>query len=129
MRKSTKSAFVVAVGIIVVMSLAGCQEQNLQSAKKSRFIAEKNIQLKKQLKQRDKEIERQKQLLAKRQQEKKNLEGVSKEGVENLIGTVFKGFSEENMRLQRENEELKAQVENLKKELAELKNPKAPKPM
>jgi len=60
-------AFVVCVAFIIL--IAGCEGENLSDTKsnieKSRLIAIENIQLKEQLEQRDKEIERQKELLEK----------------------------------------------------------------
>ncbi len=63
----------LAVCAVVIMSIGGCEEQNLSATKKHRLIADENRQLKKELELRDKEIERQKELHKKEIEEQKEL--------------------------------------------------------
>ena len=117
MRKSVSTVCAFAVCMLILAVSMGCEENNLPDAKKSRLIAVENMQLKEQIKQRDAEIEKQKQLLAECEAEKNKLHQLKQEHVGQLMGTALAGFSEENQQLKRENESLKAQVEALKKEL------------
>ncbi|MHC4395972.1 MAG: hypothetical protein ACYS1A_10000 [Planctomycetota bacterium] len=118
MRKSVQTALILAIGIVfVVMLIAGCEEQSLSNTKKSRLIANENRQLKQQLARRDREIEKQKGLLAKCLVEKKNLLGLSDEKIENMMGGAFGNISKQNVELQQENKKLKAQIEELKNQL------------
>ena len=133
MKKPAQIAVVLAVA--VVMLIAGCEEQSLSNTKKSKLIAAENIQLKKELEKRDREIEEQKKLVDKCLREKKGQEDKTQEKVEELMGLIFESFGEENKELRKENENLKAQVQQLEArikqletELEELKKP-APKPL
>jgi len=121
MKRLVRIAFVLTVGAVVIMLVAGCEEQQRPSTgtKKSRLIAAENIELKKQLQQRAQEIERQKTLLEQCLQEKKNLEGQTQKNIKELIGLALKNFAEESAKLRKENERLKGQIEQLKKKLEE----------
>ena len=114
MKKSTQTALILAVSIVAIMLTTGCAEQNLSSTKKTRLIASDNIQLKKQLQQCNKEIEKQKKLLDECLQAKKSLQQDSQKDIENLVANIFEGVAKENTNLRDENEKLKAQIEKLK---------------
>ena len=129
MEKALKKGFVLAVSVLV-MSIAGCQEQELPSTKKSRLIAAENMQLKKELEQRSQEIERlkelhdrqmkeQEELLEECLQEKDAWKEKSRQNVRNQVKGVVDAVMEQNVKLRQENEKLKAQIEELKKELGE----------
>ena len=125
MKRPVQKAIVLAVGIVVIMLIAGCEEESQSNTKKSRLIAAENIQLKK-------EIEKQKELLEKCLQEKKTPEEMSPEGTQDLTQFLF----EENIKLHEENEKLKAEIvqlevriKQLETELEELKKPEGPKPL
>jgi len=123
MKRQVQKGFVLVISIVIFMLIAGCEEQSLTGTKKCRLLAAENIQLKKQLNERDTEIEKQKEQLEKYQQEKKAQEEaaypINPEFVEFIIG--------ENARMMEENEALLAEVESLKQELEELKEkPKLP---
>jgi len=132
MKNSGLKAFVLAVGIIVIMLNAGCEEEQLPDVKKARVIAAENMQLKKQLQRHDSEIEKlkgqhekelkkQKELLAKCQEEKKYLEGPLAGEFDEQMNDLFKRLGEENEKMSAENENLKQQIEKLKTELEEIK--------
>ena len=137
MKRLLPKMVVMAVGIVALMLIAGCEEeQNSAGAKKSRLIANENMQLKKELEQHNKEIERQKELFAKCQQEKKALEEQSTKDIGQMMDSIVKDVSEENTKLRGDIKNLKAQVSSLESQMAELKNklaeikkPEAPKPL
>lgn len=141
MKGTNQKVFILAVGVIGFVLIAGCQESattRLSSsktggptdAKKSRLIAAENIELKKQLtrcdkqieklkEQHSKEIKRQEELLAKCQEEKKlRQEENTDENTKEQMGELSTFIIELSAKLQEENESLKAQIENLKAELA-----------
>jgi len=129
MEKALKKGFVLAVSVLVI-SIAGCQEQEQPGTKKSRLIAAENMQLKKELEQRSEEIERleelhdrqmkeQAELLEKCLQEKDAWKEKSRQNVRNQVKGVVDAIMEQNVKLREENKKLKEQIEELKKELGE----------
>lgn len=117
---------------VVIMLIAGCEEQNLSSTKKSRLIAVENMELKKELEQRGEEIKRlqeQHEKQIKQQEQKlaiclKQKEAFKKQLGQNIqekVGSVVNAVMQENKKLRKENEGLKAQIEKLKTELEEAK--------
>jgi hypothetical protein len=125
MNKVVSRGFVLVVSVVVIMSIAGCEEQELPSAKKSRLIAAENMQLKKDLERRskeieglkeliDKEIQKQEELLAKCLEEKETWKEKARQNVRNQVKGVLDTVIEENAKLRRENEELKAQIETFR---------------
>jgi hypothetical protein len=113
---------VLAAGAVAIMLILGCEEQQQQqqpSAKMAKLVAAENIQLKKQLELRDKDIEKLKQLnekelknqeelLAKCQKEKKDLDEQLAGKFEAQMNSLIKDVAEENTKLREENENLKA---------------------
>ncbi len=123
MKRAVQKMFVLTV-CVVVMSIAGCGEQEPPSVKKSRLLAVENMQLTKELGQRNKEIERlkelhnkeskkQEKLLAKCVQEKESWKQKARQNVRNQVKGVFDAVMEQNVKLREENEKLKAQIEKL----------------
>ena len=119
MKRLARKAFVLTAGIVLLMLIAGCEEQNKPQSqspgKKDRLVAAENIQLKKDLKQRDEEIKQQKMLLDKYMEENRALREDAQKNTQTLLGEIMKSFAEENEKLRKENEELKAQIKELKK--------------
>ncbi|MHC4488668.1 MAG: hypothetical protein ACYSW7_05760 [Planctomycetota bacterium] len=125
MEKAVRKGFVLVVSVVVVvMLIAGCEEQQLPSAKKSRLIAAENMQLKKELERRsedierlkelhDREIQKQEKLLAKCLEEKETWKEKSRQNIRNQVNGVVDAIMEQNAKLRRENEKLKAQIEEL----------------
>ena len=111
MEKYFQKMFVPVTALILIAMIGGCKEQNLSGTKKTRLIAAENIQLRKDLAQRDKEIEEQKELLAKCKQEKKQ----GQKAFIDLSTTASQNF-EKIAELGKENKNLKEQIENLKKQ-------------
>jgi len=152
MKGTVQKVFILAVGVIVFVLIAGCQESATggpTDAKKSRLIAAENLELKKELVNRDKEIarlkeqhskeierlkelhskeiKRQEGLLAKCQEEKEGLEEQLGGKFGEQINEFFKSVGEENAKLSQENEDLKAQIEKLKAEIAKSQQGDKPK--
>ena len=124
MKKAVRKMFVLAV-CVVVMSIVGCGNQVPPSVKKSRLIAVENMRLKKELGQRNREIERlnelhnkeskkQEKLLAECVQEKESWKQKARQNVRNQVKGVFDAVMEQNAKLREENEKLKAQIEKLR---------------
>jgi DNA repair exonuclease SbcCD ATPase subunit len=137
MKRPAQKAFVLAVGIVVITLIAGCdEEQNLSSTKsavkKHQLIAAENMRLTKELERRDKEIKRQKELhnnkieqqqelLEKCLQEKNAWKKSAQQNIQEQVDKVLAGVMEELVKLRDENNGLKAQIEQLKAELEEAK--------
>jgi chromosome segregation ATPase len=77
MNRLVRKEFILAVGgCLIVMLIAGCEQQNIPTEKKNRLIAYENKPLKEQLAQQDKKIEEQDRLLKECQQKREVLEKV-----------------------------------------------------
>jgi DNA anti-recombination protein RmuC len=134
MKRNILKAFVSAAGVAVIMLIVGCEEQQQQqpSTKMAKVVAAENIQLKKDLQQRDSEIEglkeqhsnelkEQQELIAKCQDEERYLQEQLAGRFEGQMKEMFDTLVEEAGKLQKENEQLKAQIEVLKADLEKLK--------
>jgi len=127
MKRPALKAFVLVIVFAVVLT-GGCGGQNEPpDVKKSRAIAAENIELKKQLAQSSKEIEKlkvqhgkeldeQNKLLQTCLQEKENLKTKSRQNVRDQVKGVLDTVLEENKKLRDENTGLKAQIEELQKQ-------------
>jgi outer membrane murein-binding lipoprotein Lpp len=141
MKGTAQKVFIVAAGVIVFVLIAGCQESATggpTDAKKSRLIAAENRELKKELEQRGREIEklkelhskeikRQEGLLAKCQEEKKLWQDRADENIKAQVSEVSTVVLEQNSKLREDNENLKSQIEKLKTELAKGQQGEKPK--
>jgi hypothetical protein len=119
MKRPAQKVFIWAItAVLVVMSIAGCDQQSAPN-KKSRIIAAENLQLKKDLQQRDKELQEQKLLLEKCLAEKGALTKRSLDDMKDLFDETFdetfNKIAEESKKLREENNNLKLQIEELKK--------------
>jgi regulator of replication initiation timing len=127
MKRPAREAFVLVV-IVAVMLIGGCGGQNdPPDVKKSKAIAAENIELKKQLAQSSKEIEKlkdqhgeeideQKKLLQICLQEKEALKKKSQQNIRSQVKGVLDTVLEENKKLRDENARLKLQIEELQKQ-------------
>ncbi len=128
--------------VLVLMTIAGCEEQNKSQAqsnvdvRQARLLVSENIQLQKQLtalkdefKNRDAELAKsnaeltqQKQLAEEclKQQETFNQAEMEKE-LNGMADPILAATIDENVSLSQENEKLKEQVAKLQKELEEAK--------
>jgi hypothetical protein len=105
----------------------GCGPQQPPNVKKARAIAAENIELRKELDLRNKEIEtlkaqqgkelaEQKNLLADCLKEKEALQNKSRQNIRSQVKGVLDTVLEENTKLREENAKLKAQIEELQKQ-------------
>ena len=137
MKKAVRKEFILAVGIcLIAVLIAGCEEQNLSTAKESKLIAYENRQLKEQLAQQEKKIEEQSRLLEECQQRKEVLEESFEDELDVRVGEILEFFAQVDKQLDEENNELKAQVKELQgqvseleQELKRLKPPAEPQPL
>jgi hypothetical protein len=116
MQKRTVLSLIVVV--IAMGLLWGCEKEGLSGARKDRLIALENMELKKELKEREDEIAEQKELLAGCIEEKEAFEKLRKQNIESIIGDLFESLTEENMRLVEENQELTARMAELEEQLS-----------
>ena len=151
MERTVRKEFVLAVGsCLIAMLIAGCEEQNLSTARRDKLIAYENKQLKEQLAQREKKIEEQLEQLAQQekkveeqsrlleecQQKKEALETRFKKEVDDRVSRMQDLFGQLGERLRQKNDQLKAQVDELRaqvseleQELKKLKPPVEPQPL
>jgi TolA-binding protein len=119
MKKQIPKAFLLAIGVAIV-TCAGCQEENLPTDKMSRAVAAENIQLKKELKQRDEKIEQlkkqydkqmqqQNEQLAKCLKQKEALEKQLQKNVKDQVDDVLATVIDENAKLREEIKKLKGE--------------------
>lgn len=127
MKRSARKAFVLAIGIVVIL-IAGCTEQEQSSPKKDRTIAAENMALKKKVelrgreiqelkKQHEEEMKKQEEALAKCIEEKEVLKKKSQQNIREQVKGVLDAVIVDNTKLRQENERLKAQIEELKTKL------------
>ena len=122
MKRWTQKAVILAVGVVIMLT-AGCEKENP--------LANENMQLKEQLEQRDKEIEKQKELVAKCQQEKKVWAEQIQESTKGMRDGAIKDMEEigrlgeENAKLKTQIEQLKVHIQQLEKELKKLAVPQS----
>ena len=110
MKRWTQKAVILAVGVVIMLT-AGCEKENP--------LANENMQLKEQLEQRDKEIEKQKELIAQYLQEKEDWGEQIQESIKSLTDGAIKDM-EEIGRLREENAKLKSQIEQLEVHVQQL---------
>ncbi len=125
MKKPATNIFVFAVCVVVLL-IAGCVEQEPPGVKKSRLIAVENMQLKRELEQSSREIERlkelhnresrkQEKLLAECVQEKESWKQKARQNVKNQVKGVFDAVMEQNAKLLEENKKLRSEIEKLQR--------------
>ena len=137
MERTVRKEFILAVGIcLIAVLIAGCEEQNLSTAKESKLIAYENRQLKEQLAQQEKKVEEQGRLLEECQQRREVLEESFEDELDVRVGELLEVFAQLTKQLNEENNELKAQVKELQaqvskleQELKRLKPPVEPQPL
>jgi DNA anti-recombination protein RmuC len=128
MKKLVQKASLVVITVALVV-VAGCQEeQQTPGVKKARLIAAENIKLKKQLEQRDQEIEKlkrrysaelqkQQEKLSECLKQKDDLRQQLKEGMKERVEDVLSAVVEDNAKLRREIKGLKTQITELRKQV------------
>jgi len=124
--KTTCKILIWALVLVFLIFLIGCQEEQQQqqqpqetmSPQQTRLVAAENIQLKKDIADRDAEIERQKMLLTKCEEEKEKLNKSLNQKSQGLMEALMATMDKDAQNIRIENEELKKQIEELKKQLA-----------
>lgn len=111
MRKSSQVTLVFLAAVFAIMIFSGCEEEATNN-KMARLIANENRQLKTQLEQRDKEMQRQKQQLEKCAEEKKVLEQRTSEEMSRNVQSVLVPIMDQNAKMRQE-------IISLKKKLGE----------
>lgn len=120
---------IILVFVVALAIAGGCQESQTPSEKKSRVIAAQNLDLQKQLAQRDKQIDDLKaQYTARIGLEQKKLDDCQKQtadcreqlrqGMEEQVNKVLVASIEQNAMILQENTALKAQIAELKAKLS-----------
>lgn len=117
MKRRAGKGCVWVFALTIIAMAAGCEEQVQYNPKRERLVAN---ELRKQLQECQKEVETQKQLVAKCEQEKKDTVESIQRSAQQLADGVLKDM-EENIKLREENKKLKAQVEEIKAEIKKLK--------
>lgn len=110
--------------LITVFIAVGCGESDI-SGRQARLVGNENLDLKKQLKtcnntvkKREKEIEKQKELLAQCKEEQIQIGEDTREAVVNVLDQLGES-SKVIEKLTAENEQLKAELEQLKKQISQ----------
>jgi hypothetical protein len=126
MRRPDFKIFTLIV-FCAVMLTAGCGPQEPPDVRKSRVIAAENIELRKELDRRNKQLELLKEQYAKEVreqkkrlqaclQEKEELKNKSRENIRNQVKDVLDTVLAENRKLSDENARLKSQIAELQKQ-------------
>ena len=124
MKGLTQKALVLATGVVIMVAV-GCHESEAPDTKKARLIVSENMQLKKQLEQRDNEIERLKSehareikrrdgQIAECLEQKQALQKQLRENIQERVDEILATVVEENAQLRQEVSKLKAQIAELK---------------
>lgn len=125
MSKFTCRFLVWTLVLVFLAGLVGCQEEKQQqeqqsmSPQQTKLVAAENIQLKKDIAARDANIENQKILLTKCEEEKEILNKSLNQKSEGLVEVLMESFDKDAQNIKIENQELKKQIEELEKKLAE----------
>ena len=114
MRKLIISTITVAIATCLVF-VTGCDEQQTIRDKQVRLVANQNLGLKKQLQEKDAEIERQKGLVVDCQTAKEEQNLAHERSAEGMIN-IMKSISQQATQIEQltaENEQLKARIAEL----------------
>ncbi len=130
MKRTAKTAFIVTIGIFMLIA-AGCEEEEMSVVRKGRLVVLENEKIKKELEscqkkneeqkeQFEKELEKQRGNLENKLEDcldkKRVLEGTTEKYMEKQLNSILKDVVDENAKLRQENEGLKAELEQLKAE-------------
>ena len=107
MKKTLKTTLLVLVSLVVLNVISGCNQQTATGSKKDKLLTAENIQLKNELQQKDKQINKLKKQLVKANTPKKPSPPMPED--------ISKRMMEDIGRLGKENAELKAKLEELNK--------------
>lgn len=139
MKRPLHKALILLFAISIICA-AGCQEAEKPSEKKTRVIAARNMELEKQIAERDKQIEdlkaeyaarigHEQEKLADCEKQTANCMQRLKQGMEEKVNDILVASIEESAKIRNENAALKAEIAELKAKLnqpAESEKPKEP---
>jgi len=138
MKKHIYNALFLMIALIIIVLGTSCQEEQQQSERKTRLIADENIQLKRQLVERDDVIERlnrqyaeqikqKDELLKNCEQQKITLKEQVMRTIDEQVSSVLANVLDENAKSRDEINNLKAKIEKLKEQIeAKAMPPEAP---
>ena len=112
MKRSTALLLLMALFITVTLA-SGCEESQQFSDKRAMLVGHENIQLKEQVRQKDKEIAQLKADIASIQKESQKALEQSSRAATDIMG-MFSELTQKANTLEIENKKLKAELEKLK---------------
>ena len=118
MRFNALSALFFVVFLGFSLSISGCQEANKPDDRRSRLLADDNLQLKKQLELRNQEIKKQRGLLTECEKKAAAVKQISDEAATSMLD-MLTDVTQKNENLTEENKQLKASVKNLEEKIAQ----------
>ena len=118
MRNVAITTVLLFLGTATLISLSGCREESdSMSIRKARLVGNENIGLKKELKLRDKEIERQKQLVVQCQTDRAKDSDLAGENTIKMLKHLSE-TSKQVTALTAENKQFKEKIKELEAKLA-----------
>lgn len=118
MRNVAIATVLLFLGTATLISLSGCREESgNMSLRKARLVGNENIELKEQLKLRDKEIEHQKKLVVQCQTDRAKDQELSGDNTIKMLKHLSKSSIQVNA-LTAENAKLKEKIKELQAKLA-----------
>lgn len=119
MKKTTISLLVLCLAIGFCITLLGCgKDTDSASIRRAKLVGNENIELKKQLELKDEEIQRQKDLLTRKEKDFAEAQNQAGEATLKLMQNLVE-TSQQNTVLAAENLQLKEQIKQLEARLAE----------
>jgi hypothetical protein len=112
MNRSTALLLLIALFVTVTLA-SGCEENQQFSDKRAMLVGHENIQLKKQIKQKDKEIAQLKAEVAKVKEESEKAIEQSSKAATDIMG-IMSETMQKAAQLEMENAKFKAELEKLK---------------
>ena len=131
--------YLVFIAFVIFIISTGCKAPQTPSEKQSRLIAAENMELQKQIEQlktqievlkaqQEKELEEQKQLLTKANEEIEAWKEKSQQNVREQVQGVLDTLIQQNSDLSTEIEKLKSELENQRKQVSALEKMLTEKP-
>ncbi len=114
---------VLAVSLMIIF--AGCQQtqekQTTEISRKDRLVGNENLDLRNELKNCQKEIERQKELVLQCEKEKEQIDKQANESIKWLLDELPEQLLSDSTKLSEENANLLARIADLERELEKYK--------
>ncbi len=121
MRNVAIATVLLFLGTATVISLSGCREESgNMSLRKARLVGNENIELKKQLKRRDEEIEHQKHLVVQCREERAKDKKLSGDNTLKMLKHLSESGKQATA-LRAENRQLREKIKELEAKLASQK--------